>query len=219
MGQFSAENSRSPVQIRVEINRRIEFRHLNNGITIIADSIHGVGPKDKLSAIDVAQPGIVNGLQTVKSLHDGYKELNDPRDQAHFEEACSVLCRVHGTASVSDVNQLIKATNNQNAMKPRNLRSNDPEQLIYEQLFAELNWFYQRKEALGEHLKAVIKAGQSSEANCPRISSPVKQSAWSITRRSPKTGSVLSDIPRRQSTSARQFFRPNMTTCIAFVFC
>lgn len=168
-----AEIHNSPVnkEIKRSISSRkgrIEFRHLNNGITIIADSIHGVGPKDKLSAIDVAQPGIVNGLQTVKSLHDGYKELNDPRDQAHFEEACSVLCRVHGTASVSDVNQLIKATNNQNAMKPRNLRSNDPEQLIYEQLFAELNWFYQRKEGAWRAFKGSHKGWPKLGGKLPK---------------------------------------------------
>jgi len=52
---------------------------------------------------------------------------------------------------------LIKATNNQNAMKPRNLRSNDPEQLIYEQLFAELNWFYQRKEGAWRAFKGTHK--------------------------------------------------------------
>jgi hypothetical protein len=75
-----AEIHNSPVnkEIKRSVSSRKgreEFRHLNNGITIIADSIHGVGPKDKLSAIEIARPGIVNGLQTVKSLHDGYKEL------------------------------------------------------------------------------------------------------------------------------------------------
>jgi len=146
-----AEIHNSPVnkEIKRSVSSRkgrIEFRHLNNGITIVADSVHSVGPKDRLSAIEATRPGIVNGLQTVKSLHDGYKELSEAQDQSHFEDHCAVLCRVHALASVSDVNQLIKATNNQNAMKPRNLRSNDPEQLIYEQLFAELHWFYQRKE-------------------------------------------------------------------------
>ncbi len=42
-------------------------------------------------------------------------------------------------------------------MKPRNLRSNDPEQLIYEQLFAELNWFYQRKEGAWRAFKGSHK--------------------------------------------------------------
>jgi hypothetical protein len=146
-----AEIHNSPVnkEIKRSVSSRkgrLEFRHLNNGITIIAQSVHGVGPKDKLTALEISQPGIVNGLQTVKSLHDGFKELTSPQDQAHFEQHCAVLCRVHGLQSVTDVAQLIKATNNQNAMKPRNLLSNNPEQLIYEQLFAELSWFYQRKE-------------------------------------------------------------------------
>jgi hypothetical protein len=125
---------------------RQEFRHLNNGLTIIAEGTSFVGPKDKPDALDLLRPGIVNGLQTVKSLHDAFKELTDPEDQKHFEENCTVLCRIHGPNAVRDVNLLIKATNNQNPMKPRNLRSNDPEQLTYEQLFAEFGWFYERKE-------------------------------------------------------------------------
>ena len=49
-----AEIHNSPVnkQIKGSVTSRkgrAEFRHLNNGITIIADSIQGVGPKDKLA--------------------------------------------------------------------------------------------------------------------------------------------------------------------------
>jgi hypothetical protein len=70
-----AEIHNSPVnkEIKRSVSSRkgrIEFRHLNNGITIIADSIHGVGPKDKLSAIDVVQPGIVNGFIVLDSPLD-----------------------------------------------------------------------------------------------------------------------------------------------------
>src|SRR6266536_3323837 len=48
--------------------------------------------------------------------------------------------------AVADYKELVKSTNNQNPMQPRNLRSNDPEQVYYETLFADLNWFYERKE-------------------------------------------------------------------------
>jgi AIPR protein len=57
-----------------------------------------------------------------------------------------VLVRLHTREAVADYKELVKSTNNQNPMQPRNLRSNDPEQVYYETLFADLNWFYERKE-------------------------------------------------------------------------
>jgi AIPR protein len=80
-----------------------------------------------------------------KSIHDAYDELND-KDKEHFATDCEVLVRLHTRQAVSDYKELVKSTNNQNPMQPRNLRSNDPEQVYFERLFADLNWFYERKE-------------------------------------------------------------------------
>lgn len=146
-----AEIHKSPVNREIQksvMHRRTreEFRHLNNGITIVSDGFSFKGPKGEPSAIDVTKPGVVNGLQTVKSLYEGYRALETAKDQEHFESQCTVLCRVHQKNAVSDVGQLIKATNNQNPMDPRNLRSNEAEQKTFERLFAEMGWFYERKE-------------------------------------------------------------------------
>ena len=124
---------------------RKDFRHLNNGITVVCEGYGVQGPKDKPTGFDLRKPGVVNGLQTVKSLHDAYRRLKHA-DQVDFQENCLVLCRVHQEGSVAQIDQLIKATNNQNPMKPRNLKSNDPEQRAFEALFAEFGWFYERKE-------------------------------------------------------------------------
>jgi hypothetical protein len=103
------------------------------------------GPKDQPTAFELRKPGVVNGLQTVKSMHDAFKKLKHD-EQIDFQEHCLVLCRLHQPDSVRHIEDLIKATNNQNPMKPRNLKSNDPEQRAFETLFAELGWFYERKE-------------------------------------------------------------------------
>ena len=124
---------------------RRDFRHLNNGITVICEGYSVLGPKDKPTGFEPRKPGIVNGLQTVKSLHDAYRRLKHA-EQIDFQENCLVLCRLHQEGSVRSIDDLIKATNNQNPMKPRNLRSNDPEQRAFESLFSELGWFYERKE-------------------------------------------------------------------------
>src|SRR6185295_14033931 len=50
-------------------------------------------------------------------------------------------------SAVDDITRVVKATNNQNPMKPRNLMSNTTEQLDYAKIFAhELGWFYEAKE-------------------------------------------------------------------------
>jgi hypothetical protein len=124
---------------------RRDFRHLNNGITVICDGYSVLGPKEKPTGFELRKPGVVNGLQTVKSLHDAFRRLKND-DQTDFREKCTVLCRLHQEGSVRRIDDLITATNNQNPMKPRNLRSNTPEQRAFESLFADLGWFYERKE-------------------------------------------------------------------------
>ena len=139
---------------------RKDFRHLNNGITVICSGYGIVGPKDRPTAFDVRKPGVVNGLQTVKSLHDAYRRLQQS-EQSDFRENCLVLCRLHQEGSVKRIDDLIKSTNNQNPMKPRNLRSNDPEQRVFESLFAELGWFYERKEGSWTAFKSDTRSWKS----------------------------------------------------------
>jgi hypothetical protein len=123
---------------------RKEFKHLNNGITLICASYRKINRNGNV-IIGVRQPGVINGLQTVKSIHDAFDELND-KEKDHFVNDCEVLVRLHTRQAVADYKQLVKSTNNQNPMQARNLRSNDPEQAVFEKLFADLNWFYERKE-------------------------------------------------------------------------
>src|SRR5215469_15576639 len=132
---------------------RREFRHLNNGITVVCTGYTERKQDGKVVAFVARKPGVVNGLQTVKSLHDAFRRLPQD-DQLDFKENCLVLCRLHQEGAVSRLEQLVKATNNQNPMKPRNLRSNDPEQTAYETLFANLDWFYERKQGAWDAFKA-----------------------------------------------------------------
>ncbi len=132
---------------------RSEFRHLNNGITVVCTGYTARRREGRIESFTVRRPGVVNGLQTVKSLHDAFGRLPQD-DQIDFKDNCLVLCRLHQEGAVSRLEQLVKATNNQNPMKPRNLRSNDPEQTAYETLFANLNWFYERKQGAWDAFKA-----------------------------------------------------------------
>ena len=133
---------------------RDEFKHLNNGITIICDSFQVIGGKTNPTGLRITHPGIINGLQTIKTLADSVSELSKD-DYSHFEKECQILTRVHTQNSVNDYRDLVKSTNNQNPMKPRNLRSNDAEQVLLERYFSErLGWFYERKEGAWNAFKA-----------------------------------------------------------------
>ncbi|WP_342736308.1 AIPR family protein [Bradyrhizobium sp. B117] len=138
----SKVNEKIRESVRHSRGRR-EFKHLNNGITLICSSFQKVNRQ--IPIIRIVQPGVINGLQTVKSVHDAFDELSDS-EKAHFEQDCEVLVRLHTREAVADYKELVKSTNNQNPMQPRNLRSNEQEQIYFESLFADMNWFYERKE-------------------------------------------------------------------------
>jgi hypothetical protein len=126
---------------------REEFRFLNNGVTIICQSFQK--PSPNRPCFRVTKPGIVNGLQTVFALHESYYQLPPP-DKEHFEKNCHVLVRLLPEDSLRDVNRLVRATNTQNPMQSRNLKSNNNEQVLFERLFAERSWFYERKQGAWE---------------------------------------------------------------------
>jgi hypothetical protein len=68
-------------------------------------------------------------------------------EKEDFRRNCSVLVRLLQNNAVDDINKVVKSTNNQNPMKPRNLMSNANEQLEYVRIFADqLGWFYEPKE-------------------------------------------------------------------------
>ena len=134
---------------------REEFKHLNNGITIVCDGVQYVGARTEPGGLRLTHPGVINGLQTIKTLADAVQENLSSAEFAHFRDKCQILTRVHTQQSVGDYRDLVKSTNNQNPMKPRNLRSNEFEQILFEKYFAEkLGWFYERKEGAWNAFKA-----------------------------------------------------------------
>lgn len=140
------KKSKVNLNIRKSISHRSsrkEFRFLNNGVTILAKNYST--PSKNRNSFKVYEPGIINGLQTVISISEAYEKLSK-EEQLDFEENCYVLVRLLRQDAVKDPDSVVRATNNQNKMDPRNLLSNSPEQILYEKLFAEIGWFYERKE-------------------------------------------------------------------------
>lgn len=133
------------IQVSASHNRSMkEFRFLNNGITIICTNYQL--PAGQRPAFKVTRPGIINGLQTVTSLHMAYRKLSRD-DKEYFEENCHVLVRLLRKEAVNHISDVVLATNNQNSMQPRNLVSNTVEQNHYATFFAHnLGWFYEAKQ-------------------------------------------------------------------------
>jgi len=128
-----------------------EFRFLNNGLTITCNSYKL--PVSQRPTFEVQLPGIINGLQTVLALWRAYRQL--PREeQVNFDEKCFVLVRLLRNDAVNQISDVVLATNNQNPMQPRNLKSNTSEQIHFAQHFAtEHEWFYEAKQGAWEAFK------------------------------------------------------------------
>jgi hypothetical protein len=128
---------------------RRQFHHYNNGLIIVAKR-YKVNEQEGKIRIFGAQ--IVNGLQTVKSIYNAVvtKEVS----LEEIEADCVVQIKLISTPDADFVSRIVRSTNNQNPMAPRNLRSNNNEQKVLRTGFTLLDpkWFYQKKEGEWESL-------------------------------------------------------------------
>lgn len=130
-------------QGKVDVNTRIkntlenisdrDFWWLNNGITIIAEE-----PKQLSKKLTIENVQIVNGLQTSYSIYNlGTVQDNDDR---------SVLVKVIISNDKDIIDDIIEATNYQNAVSPGLLRATDDIQKEIEMYFSQKGYFYDRRK-------------------------------------------------------------------------
>jgi hypothetical protein len=128
---------------------RKRFHHYNNGLIVTTGSY---ALRDGNNRIRLFNPQIVNGLQTVKSIYNAVaaKEVT----LKDLDDECLVQVKVIKTSEASFINGVVQATNNQNPMAARNLKSNSREQKSLRTKFAALQprWFLQVKEGEWESL-------------------------------------------------------------------
>ena len=118
---------------------------LNNGITISATSCSF---SDNHSQVTLHNPQIINGCQTVISIFRAYNQINDEFKLRNFTEKCYVPVRIIQTREPDLLAEVVTASNNQNKMSPRNLRSNSRVQRVLQRKFDQLQhrYFYERKD-------------------------------------------------------------------------
>lgn len=155
------------------------FHLYNNGVTITAT---GWTYRDNHRVIELRDAAVINGCQTVRTLARVKQELEEraedsPRLLQEFDNGCLVLVRLV-KRDVADTEAIVRAANTQNAMEPRNLLSNRTEQRQFEKEFADLGWFYERKDG---STVALREAGYSS------LAVPLSKFQVRVERKGPRT--------------------------------
>lgn len=139
-----AKKSKTSKEMKETINKEPgRFWHYNNGITIIAETIHP--GKDEETGKDVIQLtnfSIVNGAQTTSTLREYYTEAKMKYD----DEAIEKLKNVYVLARLMEItddrqfgNKIAVYNNSQNAISSRDMVANNLEQNALYEFFWDEN--------------------------------------------------------------------------------
>jgi len=152
--QLYAENIRLYLGDRASVNKdiiktisseeSIWFPYMNNGISIICEKfeIHNIKQGRKLP-IELTDMQIINGCQTVNALYSS--KYND-QTKDNFR-ASNVLVKIYqiGSDQAEFKMNVIRATNNQTAVKTYSLLANDPIQTEIGKRMSMFDYVYDRK--------------------------------------------------------------------------
>ncbi len=98
------------------------FSFLNNGITIVCKKFNIFPTANKINKLELIEPSIVNGGQTVSTLYELFKNSFNTYE-AQFNRA-NILLRVY-EVDANEIIKIAKATNSQNPINIVDLHSND----------------------------------------------------------------------------------------------
>lgn len=121
--------------------KRQNFFFFNNGITMICEKFTYNGLQEKDWNVKIKRLQIINGGQTCKTIYQTLKENQD----IDFAQVY-ILVRLYEVNDDEDIVQDITyATNNQNPVDFRDLKSNDDIQIFLETSAKDLGYIYKRK--------------------------------------------------------------------------
>ena len=121
--------------------KRQNFFFLNNGITMICEKFSYNGLQEKDWIVKISRLQIINGGQTCRTIYQTIKE----HPQIDFSQVY-ILVRLYEVNDGEDVIQDITyATNSQNPVDFRDLKSNDERQILLEESARDLGYVYKRK--------------------------------------------------------------------------
>lgn len=142
--------------------RRENFYFFNNGITIICKSFRHNALQGANYQLKLENMQVINGGQTCKTIQ---QTLNSPDLLADFEHTY-VMVRVYELADDDQgfVTDMTYATNSQNPVDLRDLRSNDEIQKNLELGIKDLGFTYKRQREEGGGGSSVITSSIAAEA-------------------------------------------------------
>lgn len=115
-------------------NTDVDFWWLNNGVTVLGSRATVTG-----SRITIENPQIVNGLQTSSQIAKYY-------DEGGNDTTRLIMVKIVSSEDEAVRDQIIKATNSQNAVPRASLRATDKVQRDIEHALAAGNYFYDRRK-------------------------------------------------------------------------
>jgi hypothetical protein len=136
LGVRSRSINRQIAETAINKGRGPFFWYFNNGITIVCNKIK---TSTSGKVINLFKPQIINGAQTTYALYEGYKE-------GKLNEDVEVLIKVIETDDKHFIEKVTLYTNSQNAIRLRDLCSNDDIQdKIQKLMLSSYRFFYERK--------------------------------------------------------------------------
>ena len=135
LGEDKKINS-SIIETAKDKDKAENFWAMNNGLTIIGDSIDPLGNNHYC----ILNPQIVNGCQTIHCLHIAYEELG------RLPDSLKVFLKLVNTDNLEVQTDIISATNSQNPVKSASLRANDSIQRNIETHLKKSQIYYERRE-------------------------------------------------------------------------
>lgn len=122
-------------------DKKQNFFFFNNGVTMICEKFRYNGLKEKDWNVIIDKLQIINGGQTCRTIYQTLKE----HPENDFSQVY-ILVRLYEVNDDEDiVNDITYATNNQNPVDLRDLKSNDTIQVLLETSAKELGYTYKRK--------------------------------------------------------------------------
>lgn len=137
LGEDKKINS-SIIDSAVDAVKASNFWAMNNGLTIIGDSIEALDSR----GYSVKNPQIVNGCQTIHCLYFAYVKDNKYK----LPENLKVFVKLVKTENPDIQTDIISATNSQNPVKSASLKANDNIQRNIEKHLKDAGIYYERRD-------------------------------------------------------------------------
>ena len=149
LGLRSKSINRQILETAESDDRSINFWYFNNGITIICKKINETGAG---KVINLHEAQIINGAQTTYALYEAYKE-------GKLKDNVEVLIRVIETDNREFIENVTLYTNSQNAIRLRDLCSNDEIQIKLQKILLDsYKYFYERKRGEFDSLYPTLES-------------------------------------------------------------